>query len=205
VSAKSYRNLKEVREGLGYRHLDTVARQARISVERLRAIEEQGAAPSVYEVEELSRVYGIDADILADEPITPAAGDGVEVLTLRQEFRDVSDIVRVRIVAAANAARDLGSLRNVMGRDDVRNELAAQRPSLKPPVKSDVPHVQGTKLASEFRAKLKLGNDPIPSVRDLVLDKFPAISLLYADLTDEGPAGLSFVDPLRGPADPRSC
>jgi Zn-dependent peptidase ImmA (M78 family) len=200
VSAKSYRNLKEVREGLGYRQLETVARQARISTGRLRAIEDEGAAPSVYEAEELSRVYGIDADILADEPITLVAGDGVEVLTLRQEFRDVSDIVRTRIVAAANAARDLGSLRKLMGRGDVRNELAAQRPNLKPPVKSDVPHVQGTKLASEFRAKLKLGNDPIPSVRDLILDKFPAITLLYADLTDEGPAGLSFVDPLRGPA-----
>jgi Zn-dependent peptidase ImmA (M78 family)/transcriptional regulator with XRE-family HTH domain len=198
VSSKSYRNLKEVRENLGYRHLETVARQARISIERLRAIEE-GTAPSVYEVEELGRVYGIDPEILADEPITLSPGDGVEVLTLRQEFRDVTDVVRTRIVAAANAARDLGSLRKLMGGGDARNEFSSQRPTLKPPVKSDVPHVQGTKLAAEFRTKLKLGAAPIPSVRDLILDRFPAITLLYADLSEEGPAGLSFVDPLRGP------
>jgi hypothetical protein len=199
VSSKSYKSLKEVRENLGYRSLETVARQARVSIERLHAIEE-GAAPSVYEVEELGRVYGIDPEILADEPITLSPGDGVEVLTLRQEFRDVSDVVRGRIVAAANAARDLGSLRKLMGGGDARNEFTSQRPKLKPPEKSDVAHLQGTKLAAEFRTKMKLETGPIPSVRDLILERFPSIALLYADLTHEGPAGLSFVDPLRGPA-----
>jgi hypothetical protein len=199
VSSKSYKNLKEVRESLGYRNLETVGRQARISIDRMHAIE-GGAAPSVYEIEELGRVYGIDPDILADEPITLSSGDGVEVLTLRKEFRDVTDIVRARIVAAANAARDLGTLRKLLGRGDVRNEFASQRPRLKPITKTDVAHAQGTTLAAEFRTKMDLGTGPIPSVRDLILNRFPALTLLYADLTEEGPAGLSFVDPLRGPA-----
>ena len=193
-------NLKAVREKLlGYKHEETVARLARISVERLRAIE-QGASPSVYEIEELARVYGIDAEILADEPIKLSKGDGIAVLTSRDEFRDLSDIVRARIVAAANAARDLGTLRRLLGGRDPRNDFRAERPSLKPPKAGVKPHAQGTQLAAELRANLGLGTKPISSIRDLVLETFPTIALLYADLTDEGPAGISFVDALRGPA-----
>ncbi|HVZ86650.1 MAG TPA: XRE family transcriptional regulator [Polyangia bacterium] len=198
MTSKSYNNLKEVREGLGYRSLETVARLARISTDRMCAIE-GGAPPSVYEVEELGRVYGIEPDILSDVPITLSPGDGVEVLTLRQEFRDVSDIVRTRIVAAANAARDLTSLRKILGRGDIRNEFNRQRLVLKPPLKSDPPYLRGSKLAAEFRSKLRMGTDPVPSVRDLVLKQFPALTILYCDLSDEGPAGLSFVDAIRGP------
>jgi Zn-dependent peptidase ImmA (M78 family) len=195
-----YQNLREVREKLlGYRHDETVARLARISIDRLRAIE-SGAAPSVYEIEELSRVYGIDADILADEPIVLSKGDGISVLTLREEFRDLSDVVRARIVAAANAARDLGTLRKLLGQPDARNAFRSERPALKAPRKDTVAHMHGTKLAAELRTKFDLGVKPIPSMRDLVLTHFRSIALLYADLTDDGPAGISFVDALRGPA-----
>src|SRR5690606_30796230 len=52
--------------------------------------------------------------------------------------------------------------------------------------------------AQELRQRLELGTRPIDSVRDLVATYFPAINLLYARLTQDGPAGLSFADRFRG-------
>ena len=198
--ASSFANLKQIREKLlGYQRLEAVARLAHISADRMRAIEDEGSAPSVYEIEELARVYGIDPDILADEPIRLAPGDGVEILTLREEFRDVGDGVRARIVAAANAARDLTWLRRKIGGTDLRAKFLEERPRLRPAQKGEQPHRQGTRLAADLRSQLTLGTAPVPSVRDLVTVSFPSMTLLYADLTEEGPAGISFVDPIRGP------
>lgn len=198
---KSFDNLKQIREELlGYQKLEAVARLAGISIERMRAIEDQGAAPSVYEIEELARVYGIDSDILADEPIKLTPGDGVQVLTSRKEFRDIGDAVRARIVAAANAARDLSWLRKRLADPDPRSEFKAKRPSLPGPTRGEPAFKQGVKLASALREKMNLGSDAIPSVRDLVTQKFSGLSLLYTHMSVGGPAGLSFVDPIRGPA-----
>jgi len=106
-------NLKDVREKLlGYSR-ETAARLSRIAVERLASIEERGEVPTVFEADALSRIYGIDADLLADEPIQLAPGDGVVTLASRNELRGLDDVTRVpatnrelveRAVALATAA-----------------------------------------------------------------------------------------------------
>src|SRR5690606_3030254 len=99
--------------------------------ERLRAIEEQGEPPTIAELESLARLYGIDADTLAEEPIQLTVGDGVELLTLLEEFRSVDDSTRRRIIAAANATRDLVTLHRRSGqKEDPRNQFKRQCPLL---------------------------------------------------------------------------
>lgn len=190
----SITNLRDVREKLlGYR-FETVVHRARISRERLVAIEE-GAPPTVFEAESLSRLYGIDADLLAEEPIKLAPGDGVATLTLLDEFQDLDDRVRMSIVAAANAARDLRRLQELTSASK-----PPSLPRLTNPRANLAPHRQGAEHASELRRQLRLKDEPIPSMRDLVLKGFPGIALLYAHLGSDGPAGLSFSDSVRGPA-----
>jgi Zn-dependent peptidase ImmA (M78 family) len=62
------------------------------------------------------------------------------------------------------------------------------------------PHRQGAKKAALLRRLLGIrGNSPIPSMRDFVEHYLPSIVLLYARLGANGPAGLTFGDPLRPP------
>ena len=191
-------NLKDVREKLlGYSR-ETAARLSRIAVERLASIEERGEAPTVFEADALSRIYGIDADLLADEPIQLAPGDGVVTLASRNELRGLDDVTRVRVVAAANAARDLASLRKLEGLEDHRARFRKEAPRLDAS-KTAPPFRQGAKCAADLRRKLKLRDAPISSLRDFVAERFPSIAVLYAELGGAGPAGLTFLDPLRGP------
>jgi Zn-dependent peptidase ImmA (M78 family) len=60
------------------------------------------------------------------------------------------------------------------------------------------PYQEGASHAHELRRKFKLGSEPIASMRDFVAQHFPPIAVLYAHLTPDGPAGLTFVDKLRG-------
>jgi len=194
MSATSEYTLKEVREELlGYR-FDTVVQASRIPRDRLAAIEDR-KPPTVFEAEMLSRVYGIDADLLAEEPVRLAPGDGVATLALLDEFRDLEDRTRLRIVAAANAARDLRGLQTLGG-----SPAPQGVPRLSNLRTNFSPHRQGSEHANEVRRLLRLKDEPIPSLRDLVASRFPGIAVLYAHLSGGGPAGLSFSDNLRGPA-----
>lgn len=191
----SVNTLKDVRQKLlGYR-LEAVAEFSRISRERLTQLEE-GAPPSVFEAEALSRVYGIDADILAEEPVHVAPGDGVATLMDLEEFRDLDDVTRLLIVAAANAARDLTRLEKMAGipRSTQGMRLSNLRANLSP-------FRQGGMHADEIRRSMPRASreEPIPSLRDFVANKFSAVAVLYARLGSHGPAGLSFSDALRGP------
>jgi Zn-dependent peptidase ImmA (M78 family) len=200
VPAGTFTSLKELRERLlGYR-FESVVRLTGLDRDRLRAIEEQGAAPTVFETEVFARVYGVDADLLADEPIRLAPGDAVQLLASLDEFRVVDDMTRARIVAAANAARDLVRLRRMESSDDPRTRLLREMPRPPRPKRSLPPYRQGAQLAVSLRAKLGLGTRAIASLRDLVAQAFPSLGLLYADFGPDGPAGVSFVDQLRGPA-----
>lgn len=79
------RTLKEVRERLLRYRAETVAQLTGISLERLAAIE-GSRSPTVYELEALSRVYGIESERLGEEPIKLAPGDAVAVLASLDEF-----------------------------------------------------------------------------------------------------------------------
>lgn len=194
-------SLKEVREKLLRYRRESVSRMSGIALERLDDIEDAGSIPTVFEVDALSRLYGVDADRLAEDPIRLVPGDSVATLASLREFTDLDDLTRARIVAAANAARDLVQLRKLQSpADDPREQLKRESTLLTPAKKNEPPYRQGSSCATQLRQRLGLKDEPIASLRDLVAERFPSISVIYANLTSDGPAGLSFVDPLRGPA-----
>lgn len=145
----------------------------------------------------LSRVYGIDAEILAEPVIRLSPGDSIETLALLDEFLDLSETIRCRIVQAANAARELVRLRERYAASPT-NSYDVGLTRLRPCDRASPPHRQGALHAQELRQRLGLGTRPITSVRDLVGTHFPSINVLYARLTEQGPAGLSFADRFRG-------
>jgi hypothetical protein len=192
--------LREVRENLlGYR-FEGVTRLSGIAPERLRALEADQAVLTVYESEALAQLYGLDADQLVERPIRIEDGDGVVTLASMQEFQDVSDTARASIVAAANAARDLRSLGTRLGEPDPRRAFQSVLKTVRFDRGRSAPHRQGAALAGALRKTLGLRSDPIASVRDLVSDHFPMVSVLHANLHDEQLAGLTFADAFRGPA-----
>jgi Zn-dependent peptidase ImmA (M78 family)/transcriptional regulator with XRE-family HTH domain len=194
----TYRDLKELREHLGYR-LDSVARLTHVSGDRLRAIEDEHAAPSVFELDELATLYGIEPNALADEPIHVSKADSIDALASLDEFRSVGDGLRARVVAVANAARDLVQLRKLTGGAVGLSAFMKGAPKVPHPKLHTEPHEQGAEVATFIRKHYKLGTGPLTSVRDFMTEAFPSVHILYADLTREGPAGLSFVDSVRGP------
>lgn len=146
------------------------------------------------EIERLGAAYGIDADRLWDEPIVLAHGDGIAVLTSLEEYANVSDLVRARMIQAASAAKDLVTLRRLLG------EVGPPLPSLRAIDPQAPPFEQGADLAASLRSALGLGAGPIPSMRDLVATRLPGIGVLHANLGTSGAAGLAFADAVRGPA-----
>jgi Zn-dependent peptidase ImmA (M78 family) len=195
----TFPNLREVRERLlGYRR-EFVARQSNISDDRLQQLEQDQSLLTVWEAEVLGRIYGIDPDSLC-EPVIRTSGDAITVLEYADEFRQVNDAMRLAIVAAANAARDLHRLRKLIG-DENRVDLPELRGRSelrgRPP---GTPHRQGALKAALLRRKLNLrGADHIPSMRDFVKVHLPSIVVLYARLGPQGPAGLTFGDQYRAP------
>jgi Zn-dependent peptidase ImmA (M78 family) len=187
------KNLKDVRERLlGYR-LETVARISGIPVERLKEIETDQSDSTVFELEELSRIYGIDYELLFNRPIRLGPGDIVGALASLQEFHDIGDLQRLRIIETANAARELRSLKILL------DLSSAQDLERMPWDKGAKPYRQGAQVAAKLREQFGLGSGPISSVRDFVRDSFQQICVFYAELGREGPAGVSFADAQIGP------
>jgi Zn-dependent peptidase ImmA (M78 family) len=193
MSRGTFNDLRDLRERLANLRAVTVAELTQIPVGRLNDIE-MGAPPSVLEIERLGEVYGIDADALWDEPIQLGDADAIGVLTSQDEFRQVSDMTRAKMLRAASAARDLVTLHRLLGEGP---EPLPRLPAFKPTL---TPYQQGADLAHALRLSLGLGVAPIPSLRDLVAQKLPSIAVLYSDLDRHGPAGLGFADATRGPA-----
>jgi Zn-dependent peptidase ImmA (M78 family) len=192
IGEEQFPGLAAVRQRLAKLSIATAASEAGLETERLRAIEE-GDAPTVDELERIGDAYGVDADALSDDNLKLGADDGVLVLTRLDEFAEVSEHTRVRMLRAANAARDLITLRRTLG-DDV----SAVRFS--PQTRGAAPYMEGADLAQQLRKRLDLGVAPVSSMRDLLIEQLPWIGLLHARLGSvKAPAGLSFVDARRGP------
>lgn len=184
-----FSSLADVRVRAARLSIATAATAAGLRLDRLRAIE-NGATPTVFELERLGQAYGVDADTLGDEPIRFTADDGVMLLASLDEFAEVTDITRARILQAANAARDLTSVRRLLGDDLTPQHLSVRR---------DLPYEEGAMLAEQLRQTLKLGVEPLRSVRDLIVEHFPWIGILYARLGSiRAPAGVCFADSRRG-------
>lgn len=202
-----FKNLKEVREQLVCLGLDFVSRHSGIERQRLAALEQGEATPTVDELERLAHLYGIDADILEYEPIDLAPGDGVACLTSAPEFRDIGDTVRAKIIAAASAARDLVQLESMLGKNGLRwDHFPRELPRWKPlRDRHPAPFREGARYAQQLREHLGLGKDPITSLHRLIQESFSSIAVLHARLSVHGPAGLAFVDRLRGPTIVLNC
>lgn len=192
-----YADLGELRRKLLHLSPATVSRHAALPVTRLEEIE-GGDAPTILEAEKLGGVYGIDADLLMDQPIVLEPTDAVSVLALLDEFQEVSADTKVAILSAATAARDLVTLKARLGDPDPWSDFVAS--FRLPRARGDAtPFAQGRHYANALRRKLRLGDGPIPSVRDLVRNALPSIAVLYADLFDAKLSGVTFVDRIRGP------
>lgn len=181
MSRGTFKDLRDLREHLANLRAVTVAELRQIPRGRLNDIEE-GAPPSILEIERLAAVYGIDADALWDEPIHLGDADAIGVLTSQDEFRQVSDMTRAKMLRAASAARDLVTLHQLVG-DGI--EPVPKLPAFNPIL---TPYQQGAELAHSLRRSLGLGVAPIPSLRDLVAQKLPSIAVLYSDLDRHGRA-----------------
>jgi Zn-dependent peptidase ImmA (M78 family) len=187
-------SLGDVRQRLLGFSLEGAARLSGVSLKRLSELE-GGAPASVWELESLSRVYGVDADILAESPIHVAPSDVVTALASSEEFGEIGDAVRSHVVSAARAARDLIALRELL-------DPEAAAPGL-PRIQYDVhavPHRQGANAAATARRDFGVPDGPIHSMRDWLSEAIGAITVLYARLGPTGPAGLAFAGPSFGPA-----
>jgi Zn-dependent peptidase ImmA (M78 family) len=195
----AFANLKEVRERLlGYRR-EFVARTTSIPEERLQQLEADQSLLTFWESEVLGRIYGLDPDSLC-ETVIRTTGDAITVLQHADEFRQVNDAMRLAIVGAANAARDLHRLRKLIGAEtrvtlpDLRGRSELRGRSV------GTPHRQGSWKAALLRWKLHVqGTEPIASMRDFVKERLPSIVVLYARLGPKGPAGLTFGEQYRAP------
>lgn len=192
---REFQSLRELREKLLGYSLGFAARKSGLAQDRLEAIE-SGEPAALWELERLAGIFGLDPDLLEEEPpIKISRGDAIGVLMSLDEFRDVGDETRLRVVQAASAARDLTTLQ----RNDRWTEFKQSVPRLRLKSKADAPHRMGAQLAGQLRRELGLAEQPIASMRDFVTQNFPSVSVLHSDLGNEGPAGLSFGDTVRGP------
>lgn len=197
MGTTTFPSIKHLRERLGYTPAG-VARLSRVSKDRLLAIE-GGTQPTFFEIEELARLFGVDADSMAEEPITVHAHEVPSTLASLEEFREIGDELRARIVGVASAARDLHALRSRLGYPVMTLAAIRRKASGLHDPKGSRPSEQGRNLAHLFREKLRLDrSEPVYSVRDLFTGFYPEAMLLYAALGRTGPAGLTFADDLRG-------
>ncbi|MBF0109458.1 MAG: ImmA/IrrE family metallo-endopeptidase [Magnetococcales bacterium] len=189
-------NLKELRQTiLGFR-LETVHRYTGIPLDRLERIE-NGEAPDIAEIESMALVYGISPEVLAEDPIRVLPQDGVHLLARNNEFQEWNEHIRHGIVKIHNAAKDLARLRSMVPADGDRVRPGADLPPLPVINNNSPPWQQGRELAQAFRTYFCLGEEPLPSVRDLALDVI-TVTLLYCKLGADGPAGLTFANSQEG-------
>ncbi len=114
MASQEFTGLGDLRGRLARLSIATAAREAGLAVERLRAIED-GAAPSVFEIERLAMAYSVEPDALWDEPIRVGSDDCVTVLASQEEFGEFGDLTRAKILRVASATRDLRTLHELLG------------------------------------------------------------------------------------------
>lgn len=159
---------------------------------------ESGQPAALDELDRLAKLYGVDADSLEDEPIVLSSGDSIGALASLDEFRELGDEVRFHIISAARAARELVELERLADTEPRVQQFLREAPRLGRS-SAATSHREGAGLAGQLRRKLRLGAEPIQSMRQFMAEFFPSVAILYADLTSQGPAGLAFADGHRGP------
>ncbi|MBF0136008.1 MAG: ImmA/IrrE family metallo-endopeptidase [Magnetococcus sp. DMHC-1] len=131
---------------------------------------------------------------------TPTDDEPVRMLTLRREFIELDEESRLRVFQLSQDARNLESLQYSLSQSsswerfiEARDKLDLPRPDA-----TLLPWQQGEKLAIALRRTLNLGNQPVASMRNLVKNHFPGLTLLDGLLGHNGPEGILFADKSRG-------
>ena len=155
-------------------------------------LEKDNSSITVWESEVLGELYGVDGDVLAeDEPRVPPH-TVVSALASTDEFHTIGDSVRARVIAVANAAREIVRLRTLLGISPPeleKIEVSTQ----------DIAYKVGARAAQLARDRFGLDDHAILSVRDLFREALAGADLLHAHLGPDGPAGLTFASPAFGP------
>lgn len=194
----SYESLAALRVELLDYTASFITSETAIASERLEKIENGDDPPTIGEAIKLASVYGIDPRLLARRPIRLAPGDGISVLALSSEFRRISPTTRKAIVAAANAARDLGDLEEALGLHSRYDRFAVEHRPPVQPRRDRPPYQQGRDIARALRRQLG-HRGPIASLRTFIAERFPSITILDAHLgRDADLGGVSFADRRRG-------
>ncbi len=171
--------------------MERVAQLARLSTAHLVGIEEGRHDAGFEELERLASVLGLRPEETFEEDITDSALlDGIRILMKSAVAYQPTEGVRLRILEAAAAARDLLDLLA----DTAPDKPGFQRFSFQP-VSHDLPWKDGDRLAAKVRRTLGL-DGPVASMRDLVRETL-GIPLVGADLTELGPDGFSYYAPGR--------
>lgn len=159
----------------------------------LERLEEGVYEPSFEELERLAVLLGLRAEDLYDDEVAPSAPyDGVRLLMKSVEAYRPTELVRLRMLDAAAAARDLLELRDELDSNAAEFERFAAKPL---PAYAKAPYKLGDELARQTRGELAL-NGPIPSMRDLAQETL-GIPLIAARLTNDGPDAFAVYAPGR--------
>ncbi|MBF0460570.1 MAG: helix-turn-helix domain-containing protein [Magnetococcales bacterium] len=188
-------NLRDLRETVLRLPRDQVAERAHMTEARLTAIEEEGEPMDIAELEWLAMVYGIDADVLAEDTLTLSKEWGPAVLARDGGYHAFSTSEKLAILRVSRAVGDLTELKRLVGGDTRNPDLPLQWKR-----NSQEPWQQGRDIANLLRNKLALGESPIRSLSELMTENFPWISVLYADMAGDEPSGLAFSSRQQMPA-----
>lgn len=169
-----------------------VVRATGIDQERLALLEKDNSSITLWESEALGELYGVDGEALAEEHPRVPPHTVVSALASTDEFHTIGDSVRARVIAVANAAREIVRLRSLLG--ITPPELEKIDVSTQ-----DVAYKVGARAAQLARDRFGLDDHAILSMRDLFREALPGADLLYAHLGPDGPAGLTFASPAFGP------
>ncbi|MBF0162772.1 MAG: ImmA/IrrE family metallo-endopeptidase [Magnetococcales bacterium] len=178
--------------------LSTIADDAGLSLARVQGI--HGGAPcDDREIWALAKTLRLaDGSAFAED--AQWYDEPVRMLTRRAEFQQLSQESCLRVYQLSQTARSLEFLRQRQAMGSTWGRFLEARDALQLPSlgMERTPWQQGERLAKALRKALGLRDDPIASMRDLVMDRFPGLTLLYGTLGQDGPEALLFADNSRG-------
>lgn len=173
--------------------VEKVALRASLSPLTVEGIEAGTHEPSFEDLDALAGVLGLRAEEIYDDQVAESAPrEGVRLLMKSAIAYRPSEEVRLRMLEAAAAARDLLDLQAELRPKGGGFEKFTSRPLT---ASSEPPFKLGDDLARETRQKLAI-KGPIPSMRDLAQETL-GIPIVAAELSSSGPDAFSFYAPGR--------
>lgn len=173
--------------------VEKVAGLAGVSAAALEGVESGTYDPAFEELDAIASVLGLRAEEIYDEEIPASAPrDGIRLLMKSAVAYQPTDMVRLRILDAAAAARDLLDLQAELRPRRGGFETFSARPLSS---SADAPYKLGDELARETRQKLVI-RGPIQSMRDFAQETL-GIPIVAAELSTHGPDAFSVYAPGR--------